>query len=86
MVKLAVPIAVGVPATAPWLLRWSPLGRLPLRTVKKYGGIPPVADFAWAYAELTLPEGNEVVEIASGGLMVMLRFAVALLGSACWCP
>jgi hypothetical protein len=47
-VKLAVPVAVGVPAIAPVLLvSFSPAGRVPLLTLKVRAPAPPVSAIVW---------------------------------------
>jgi hypothetical protein len=42
-IKLATPLAVGVPVIAPVVERASPAGRLPEVTAHLYGAVPPVA-------------------------------------------
>ena len=42
-VKLAVPVAVGVPLRTPPLLKLNPAGKLPDASDQLYGVVPPVA-------------------------------------------
>ena len=46
-VKVAVPVAVGVPLTTPALDSVSPAGRLPLLTLKVSEPVPPLAAMVW---------------------------------------
>ena len=46
-VKVAVPVALGVPVMAPAVLRLKPLGRLPDEIIQVYGVVPPLADRDW---------------------------------------
>jgi hypothetical protein len=83
-VKLDVPVAEGVPEITP-VLAFSvrPAGKLPLLMLHVYGVTPPVAVTVAEYATFTVPDGSDVVVIISvAGLIVMLRFAVAVLLSA----
>ena len=42
-VTVLLPVAVGVPASAPPALSVRPLGNVPVRTLHVYGSVPPVA-------------------------------------------
>ena len=47
MVKLLVPVALGVPLITPELLRFKPGGRVPETRDHVYGDVPPVAVRDW---------------------------------------
>jgi hypothetical protein len=73
-VKLAVPVAVGVPLSTPAADRPRPAGSVPAETNQLYGVVPPVAANDWLYAVPTVPAGNGLaVEIvgAAGADTVM---------------
>ena len=48
-VKGNVPVCVGVPVIEP-LLKFSPVGRVPVNCRAPYGGVPPVAESDTEYA------------------------------------
>jgi hypothetical protein len=84
MVKLQLQAVVGVPLSAPLLIRAVPSGK-PLGTVNLYGAVPPVAAMVAEYAVPTVPEGREVVVNASGlavvtGATAMLNDLLTLCG------
>jgi hypothetical protein len=64
-VKLAVPMAVGVPEMVPVLSNARPAGRVPL-TDQVYGAVPPVALREELYDAFVIPADKLVVLIASG--------------------
>ena len=66
-VKLAVPVAVGVPLTTPALDKVRPAGRLPTVTDHVYGGVPPVAARVCEYAVPTVPLGSGEVVVTQTG-------------------
>src|SRR5512141_707331 len=66
-VGVEVPVAVGVPESAPVVpFRFTPVGRFPAVTLHVYGGVPPVAERAPEYAWFCTPEGREAVETYGG--------------------
>jgi hypothetical protein len=59
-VKLAVPLAVGVPEIRPVdVFRLRPAGRFPERKDQVYGAVPPLAWSEFEYPELTVLEGKD---------------------------
>src|SRR5271165_4368389 len=88
-VKLAVPVAVGVPEISPEVERVSPTGRLPETTDQVYGGTPPEAASEALYGTLTEPEVNEDVVIdrallTTMDLLAMSTAAVGVCESVTW--
>jgi hypothetical protein len=79
-VKLAVPLAVGVPEITPALEKVSPAGRLPADTDQVYPGVPPEAARDALYAVPFVPADNAAVVIASveGAVIVIDSVAIAL--------
>ena len=63
MVKLLVPVVVGVPEIAPAALKERPAGKEPDDTVKVYGAIPPDAASVALYAMVVTAMGTAVVVI-----------------------
>lgn len=56
IVKLYVPVIVGVPVIAPLLaFRLKPVGKLPTVTVYDNGPVPPVATTVWLYPVFKTP-------------------------------
>jgi hypothetical protein len=85
IVNAEVPTVVGVPAITPVLaVSDNPAGNVPLEMLHVYGVTPPVAASVVEYATFKVPFGKFVVMIVSvdAALIVMLRFAVAVLLSA----
>ena len=65
-VKLAVPLAVGVPLICPVeAVNVSPGGKLPLVIDQEYGAVPPVALKVAEYGKPATPLGKEVVATTS---------------------
>jgi hypothetical protein len=58
IVKLDVPVAVGVPASTPALVRVSPAGKLPEATTYLTGDVPPVVANVAEYAVFKLADGS----------------------------
>ena len=65
-VKLAVPMAVGVPEMVPVLANARPAGRVPLVMDQVYGAVPPVALSEELNDAFVIPADKLVVLIASG--------------------
>jgi hypothetical protein len=62
IVKVDVPVAVGVPEITPVAaFRVRPAGRVPAEIDHVYGIEPPVAARVWLYATPTVAEGSEAV-------------------------
>ncbi len=72
MVKLDVPVPVGVPLRTPPLERLKPLGNEPEVTAYVYGPIPPDAVIVWLYAVLCVPavSGEAGDSVIVGAVMV----------------
>src|SRR5512141_1156412 len=67
-VGVEVPVAVGVPESAPVVpFRFTPAGRLPAVTLHVYGGSPPVAERVAEYGWVRTPDGRDVVETDGDG-------------------
>lgn len=65
-VKVKDPTAVGVPERMPPLLKVSPVGNDPERTLHEYGVLPPEAERIDEYDCPFVPSGNEVVVMTTG--------------------
>ena len=75
-----MPAVVGVPVIAPVVaFRLKPGGRVPLLIENVYGEMPPVAVSEELYGCPTVPVVAGGHCRLSGGAMLMLQFAVALL-------
>src|SRR2546427_808734 len=66
-VKVEVPAAVGVPVSAPEVLRLSPAGSTPVVTVKVNGPAAPDADSIWLYAAPIWPAGSDAGVMVTSG-------------------
>ena len=73
--KLAVSVAVGVPAMTPDDDKLRPVGRLPLARNQLYDPSPPVALKLWLYAASTNPSGITLVVMLTTGPIVIERSA-----------
>jgi hypothetical protein len=62
--NVETPDAVGVPETKPAEFNVNPAGSEPLKRLKVYGPVPPLAVMVWLNAVPTVPADSEVSEIA----------------------
>jgi hypothetical protein len=77
-VKLAVPVAVGVPVIAPVAVtRDNPAGRLPDGIDQTSGVVPPEEPSVWLYAKLTVSAGRVMVVMTGAALIVIDSAPVA---------
>ncbi len=73
-VKLNVPLAVGVPASAPAPDRFSPFGSAPSVRAKPWGAVPPVAASVWLYAAPCVPAGSVAgLSVMAGHVTVSVK-------------
>jgi len=70
-VKLAVPVAVGVPLMTPPALMASPAGRLPAESDHVSAPVPPVAANVWLYATFIVSAGRLAVVTVTAALITM---------------
>jgi hypothetical protein len=74
-VKLKLPAAVGVPESAPLLLKVTPAGSAPLVMANVYGDVPPLAVIVCAYAAATVPPATLVCVMATVGAASVKLYA-----------
>ena len=78
IVKLDVPVAVGVPLMTPALLKLRPAGKMPVVTAYVYGLAPPLVLRDTEYALPTVPAVNAPATGTAtnvGGLIVIVAVA-----------
>src|SRR5450432_3525753 len=73
-VKVKVPGPVGIPERTPALESVSPLGRVPIVTVKVYGLLPPLAVMVWLYAAVVVPSGSACGFIVIVGQVMVIVY------------
>src|SRR5438552_510559 len=74
-VKLAVPVAVGVPSSTPLVESDNPAGKFPDETMKVNGPGVPVAVSVWLYAVPPVPSGNELGDMVRGAGSIVSVYA-----------